>query len=399
MNKHQHTTTLIVAAGAGSRAGGAVPKQYMPLQGVPMLAHSIRRFCAHAGVGEVRVVINPAHRAAYDAVVASLHGTVGIEKLGAPITGGAERQDSVRMGLEALKTNAPDKILIHDAARPFVSSALISAVLAALDTHMAAVPTMQLADTVREKTSDGTWRELNRSSLRAMQTPQGFHFGAIMAAHEAMQGQKLTDDIAVMMAYDAHATIAETTGEAANRKITTPEDVKHMQTAATTTRVAMGYDVHKFAHATGSAMLRIGGVDVAHTAQLEGHSDADVVLHAITDAVLGTHADGDIGQHFAPSDAQWKNADSAIFLKHAIKRAQEAGGTVQFIDVTVIGEAPKIAPVREAMRTRIAEIMGLKLAQVSVKATTTEGLGFEGRREGIAAHAVVTATYAAGEGA
>ena len=389
-----HITALIVAAGSGLRAGGELPKQYQHIGGKPMLRYSVEALLRHPAVTQVRVVISAEHRVLYDEAIAGLN-------LPEPIIGGSERQESVRLGLEALAADTPDYVLIHDAARPLLSQALIGRIVAALPEHRAVMPVMPVADTLRAASEAG-WQERPREGLVAVQTPQAFRFQTIRDAHRAAIGAQRTDDIAVLVAYDADSTVHAVTGEPQNRKITTPEDMDYMAAsmgALRAPRVGMGYDVHRLIpHAHGSEQtIRIGGISIAHEARLEGHSDADVVLHAITDALLGTIADGDIGAHFSPNDARWKGADSADFLMHAMERVMHAGGSISHIDVTVLCEAPKIAPHREAMRARIAGLLHVPVGSVSVKATTTEGLGFTGRREGIAAQAVATVMFLASE--
>lgn len=388
------TTALIVAAGSGLRVGGALPKQYQRVGGKALLRYSVETLLAHKRVNEVRVVISAEHRTLYEEAVAGL-------VLGEPIIGGPERQDSVRLGLEALATDAPTYVMIHDAARPMLPAALIDRICDALLTHDAVMPTLPIADTLRERTAGG-WAERPRDAMMAIQTPQAFRYTLIREAHRTALPPQRTDDIAVLLAYDANTLVHAVDGAPENRKITTSGDMAQMAAIvmqAAAPRVAMGFDVHRLIPQDGGTTLRIGGIDIAHDAQLEGHSDADVVLHAITDALLGTIADGDIGAHFSPSDARWKGADSESFLTHASDRVKAQGGTLAHLDVTILCEAPKIGPHRDAMRARIASMLGLALHQVSVKATTTEGLGFTGRREGIAAQAVVTVMFARSEAA
>ncbi len=376
------TIALIVAAGRGHRLGGSLPKQYLPLAGQPVLRHTVRRFLAHPGIDEVRVVIHPDDRNLYDQAL----GDLG---LGAPIAGGATRQDSVRQGLEALVADTPDLVLIQDAARPFPAPAPIDAVLAALKEHPGAIPALAVADTLKRAERARIAATVPRGGLYRAQTPQGFRFADILAAHRALAGQELTDDASLLEA--AGQTVALVPGTEENFKITTAEDMMRAETlqgAAFETRSAGGFDVHRFAESGGPVMLC--GVAVPHERGLEGHSDADVGLHALTDALLGCIAAGDIGQHFPPSDPQWKGASSDRFLAHAAELVAAKGGRIVHVDVTLICERPKIGPYREAMTARIAEILGLAADRVSVKATTTEQLGFTGRREGIAAQAMAT---------
>ncbi len=387
---------VIVAAGNATRMGADTPKPYLNICGKTLLEHTIEAFSNHPAIGKIQVVIHASHQDYYKKIPA-------YPKLLPPVLGGAERQDSARLGLEALAQHAPSHVLIHDAARPCVSQALISRVCDALGAHTAVMPVMRMKDTVREQTDTG-WQERPRDALMAVQTPQGFHFETILAAHRNAKGPQRTDDIGVILAYDAQIKIHAVEGEWQNQKMTTPDDMEMMAKHYATVqipKVGMGYDVHRLAaHPAGAEQtIRLGGIDITHDATLEGHSDADVVLHAITDALLGTIAQGDIGAHFSPSDARWKNADSAMFLTHAATMVQSVGGKITHVDVAIQCEAPKIAPHRDAMRARIAEILALHISQVSVKATTTEGLGFTGRREGIAAHAVATVLFAASEAA
>ena len=376
------TIALIVAAGRGHRLGGSLPKQYLPLAGQPVLRHTVRRFLAHPGIDDVRVVIHPDDRNLYDQAVGGLG-------LGAPIAGGATRQDSVRQGLEALVADAPDLVLIQDAARPFTAPATIDAVLLALESHPGAIPALAVADTLKRAEGTRIAGTVPRAGLYRAQTPQGFRFADILTAHRALAGQELTDDASLLEA--AGQTVALVPGTEENFKITTAEDMMRAETlqgAAFETRSAGGFDVHRFAEAGGPVMLC--GVAVPHERGLEGHSDADVGLHALTDALLGCIAAGDIGQHFPPTDPQWKGASSDRFLAHAAELVAVKGGRIVHVDVTLICERPKVGPHREAMIARIAEILGLAADRVSVKATTTEQMGFTGRREGIAAQAMAT---------
>jgi 2-C-methyl-D-erythritol 4-phosphate cytidylyltransferase/2-C-methyl-D-erythritol 2,4-cyclodiphosphate synthase len=354
---------LIVAGGSGSRFGGALPKQYQMLGGKTVLQHSIDAFLNHPQIDGVLVVINKEHEPLFKANVPYCFG-------------GNERQDSVRLGLvEALKYK-PKNVLIHDAARPFVSAAVIDNVINALDGADAAIPVVPAKDSVR---LDGI--ATAREKVALVQTPQGFDFKKILNAHQHFSSHwvKATDDAQVFEL--AGGTIAMVQGDEANIKITNQSDISRQ---APDIRTGTGFDVHEFEVGTH---VRICGIDIPHSHALKGHSDADVGLHAITDALLGAGGKGDIGEHFPPHDPRWKNADSAKFLQHA---QQLVGGKINNIDVTIIAEEPKLTPYKPAMRKRIAEILGIDEARVNVKATTTEGLGFTGRREGIAAQAVVS---------
>lgn len=372
---------LVVAAGRGSRFGGEIAKQWRDLAGRPILRHSLAMLATHPSIRAVRVVINPDDRALYDAAAAGLG-------LGEPIAGGAERQDSVRLGLEALaaETVPPDLVLIHDGARPFIDSGTISRVVAGLEKHESVLPALPVHDTLKRGEAGLVSQTVPRDGLWRAQTPQGFRFGAILAAHKAAAGLKLTDDAAV--AEQAGLSVALVAGAEDNVKITTADDLVRAQRRFETpreTRVGTGFDVHRLGMGDHVTLCNVA---IPHSLGLEGHSDADVALHALTDALLGAIAAGDIGHHFPPSEARWKGADSALFLAHAATLVEARGGRIASVDITLICEQPKIGPHRAAMRSRVAEILGIEEGRVSVKATTTEKLGFTGRGEGIAAEAV-----------
>jgi len=372
---------LIVAAGRGERAGGALPKQYRALARRPMLRWSAQAFASHAAL--IQVVIGVDQVREYETAM------LGLQCL-SPVGGGPTRQQSVRNGLEGLVKHKPDLVLIHDAARPLVSSALIARAIAALADADAAIPLLPVADTLRRKTNEA-WTTISRDGLMRAQTPQGFHFDAILKAHREFAARDLTDDMA--LAELAGLKIAAVLGEDSTMKITTPEDfatAERLLGAGSEFRTGFGFDAHRFA---AGDHVWLCGVRIPHDHALEGHSDADAGLHALTDAILGAIGAGDIGQHFPPTDSRWRGAPSSLFLEHAVKLARDAGGTVVHCDITLICERPKIAPHREAMRRRIAEILGFDVARVSVKATTTEGMGFTGRREGIAAQAIATVRF------
>jgi 2-C-methyl-D-erythritol 4-phosphate cytidylyltransferase/2-C-methyl-D-erythritol 2,4-cyclodiphosphate synthase len=372
---------LVVAAGRGRRFGGDLPKQYHDLAGRMILRHSLATFAAHPEVDAVRVVIHPDDRQLYDLAAAGL----GLLE---PVPGGAQRQDSVRLGLQSLADLKPDRVLIHDGARPLVDFGLVSRVIAALAEHPGAIPAMPVSDTIKRGADGLVAGTVDRANLWRAQTPQGFRYAEILAAHEQVAGQELTDDAAVAEA--AGLPVALVAGSEDNMKVTTAEDIaraSRLFPAGGEIRMGSGYDVHRFAEGDG---VWLCGVKVPHDASLEGHSDADVALHALTDAVLGAIAAGDIGRHFPPSDARWKGAASHLFLAHAAALVRGLGGEITGVDVTIICERPKVGPHRPAMTTRVAEILGIPAYRVSVKATTTEGLGFTGRREGIAAQAVAT---------
>ncbi|MFG1344621.1 bifunctional 2-C-methyl-D-erythritol 4-phosphate cytidylyltransferase/2-C-methyl-D-erythritol 2,4-cyclodiphosphate synthase [Xanthobacter autotrophicus DSM 431] len=381
---------IVVAAGRGTRAGGVLPKQYQPIGGEPVLRRTLRLFASHPDVTAVLAVIHSDDSGLF------ADTTRDLPKILAPAFGGATRQASVRAGLEALAAlpgGAPDIVLIHDAARPYASPALLTRAAAAARVAAAAIPVLPVTDTV--KTVDGAGRvtgTLDRALLRTVQTPQAFRFDALRAAHAATAAagvETLTDDAAVMEWAGHHVTTFE--GETTNVKLTTPEDMTRAAGPALADlpdlRTGTGFDVHAFG--PGDHVM-LGGVAVPHGFGLVGHSDADVGLHALTDAVLGALCDGDIGSHFPPSDPQWKGATSDRFLVHAVEKVRARGGRIAHLDLTLICEAPKVGPHREAIRAEIARITGVPASRISVKATTTEKLGFTGRREGVAALASAT---------
>jgi len=368
---------LIVAAGVGARSGSTVPKQFARIAGKPMIAHSHAALGDHPMIERVLVAIGPDQEEA----IATALGDVP------HVTGGATRRLSVLAGLEALAADAPDWVLIHDAARPFLPRAVIDRLLAALADRPGAVPALPVADTLARGAAD-LGEVVPRDGLHRIQTPQAFRFADILAAHRGWRGDEPTDDAQMLRA--AGGVVALVEGDTMLEKITHPADfaaaeARHDVTLRT--RSASGYDVHRL---EAGEQLWLGGVLIPHDKGLSGHSDADVALHAITDALLGTIAAGDIGTHFPPSDPQWRGADSGRFLQHAADLIAAQGGTIDFIDLTLICEAPKIGPHREAMRERIAALLRLPVGRISVKATTTEKLGFTGRGEGIAAQAVAT---------
>ena len=377
-------TALIVAAGRGSRFGGPLPKQYALLGGQPVLRRTVGAFQASGGIHDIRVVIAPGDDSYYEAA------TTGLGLL-PPVLGGSSRQQSVLNGLEAMAFSPPDFVAIHDAARPFVRPAEIAACLQAASAPGTdgAVLGIPLADTLKRV---GSARDVTatvpRRDLWRAQTPQIFRFAPLLAAHRASaslgaaEATALTDDAAV--AERAGLRIVMVEGSEDNRKITTTDDLRF---DLMETRTAFGFDVHGFA--PGDKVM-LGGIAVPHAKALAGHSDADVALHALTDAVLGTIGAGDIGKHFPPSDPQWRGASSDRFLRHAADLVARRGGRIVHLDVTIVCEAPKVGPHREAMAASIARVAGIAPDRVSVKATTTEGLGFTGRREGIAAQAVAT---------
>ncbi len=374
------TVALVVAAGSGSRAGGGGPKQYRRIGGKALLAHAVDAL-DHPRIDEVRVVIGPGQDSLYEEAIQE-------RPLPSPITGGARRQDSVRNGLEAIvASGGADKVLIHDAARPFLPGAVTDRLLDALEAHDGAVPVLPVVDTLAR--SDGALGDtLPRTGLVRVQTPQAFRFGAILEAHRRWSGGEATDDAQIARA--AGIKVATVEGDAMLEKLTYEGDFERagrMLAGRMVSRTGFGFDVHAFAD---GEELWLGGIRIPHERGLKGHSDADVALHALTDAVLGALGAGDIGEHFPPSDPQWRGAPSSRFLEHARDLVARAGGRIVHADVTVICEAPRLAPYRAAMRDRIAELLRVLPSSISVKATTTEGLGFTGRGEGIAAQAVAT---------
>lgn len=372
---------VLAAAGSGRRLGRSTPKQYLALAGKPLLRWTVEALRRHPAIGPIMVVGDTA--AARDALA-------GIDGL-AFTPGGAERQDSVRAGLEALATLSvpPDLVLIHDAARPFVDEACIGAVLGGLGRATGALPALPVVDTLKRGDDGRCGETVSREGLFRAQTPQGFHFSAILDAHRRAAGAQMTDDAAVAAAQGLDVVLVP--GSEENLKVTTAEDLVRAERALlgrlADVRTGSGYDVHVLGPGDG---VWLGGVLIPHDRALIGHSDADVALHALTDAVLGAIGAGDIGQHFPPSDPQWRGAASWRFLAHAGELVAARGGMIAHVDLTVICERPKVGPHREAMRGRIAEILGLAIDRVSVKATTTEKLGFTGRGEGIAAQALAT---------
>ena len=376
------TYAVIVAAGRGARFGGDLPKQYLPLGGGSVLRHAVSAFATHPRIDGVAVAIRPEDRGRFETAMA------GIDVL-PPVDGGAERQDSVRLGLEALAPRQPERVLIHDGARPFPDARLIDRVLDGLDRAPAAIPGLPLGDTIKRVEGEHIRGTVDRAGLWRAQTPQGFHFAPILAAHRAAMGRVLTDDAAVAEAAGIAPLIVA--GSEDNLKVTTMSDLEAAERLLAArlgdVRVGQGFDVHPFG--PGDHVM-VCGVAIPHEVAPIGHSDADVGLHALTDAVLGAIGAGDIGMHFPPSDPRWRGASSDRFLAYAASLVRERGGAVSSVDVTIICERPKIAPHRDRMIESVAEILEIAPSRVSVKATTTEKLGFTGRGEGIAAQAVAT---------
>lgn len=388
MAKKTKTIAIIVAAGRGSRAGAGGPKQYRDLAGKAVIAWTVQAFLDHADVDAVRVIIHRDDTAAYRAALAPL---LDHSKLLTPVTGGAERQDSVRLGLESLVDVTPDTVLIHDAARPFIDPATISRVMDSAEDNDGAIAALPVHDTIKRASGEAIDSTVPRDDLWRAQTPQGFRFDKILAAHRGAEGQSLTDDAAVAEA--AGLTVRLVAGSPDNMKITQADDfgmaelILGRKKSNMEYRTGHGFDVHAFED--GDAVT-ICGVAIPHDKKLKGHSDADVGMHALTDAIFGAIGEGDIGDHFPPSEPQWKGAASSIFLKKARDRVADRDGRITHCDVTLMCEAPKIGPHRDKMRTALAEILSIDAARISVKATTTEKLGFTGRREGIAAMATAT---------
>jgi len=369
------TTALIVAAGSGSRMGGA-PKQYRALGGKAVLAHAVDALAGHPRVDTVRIVIGAGQEA-------MAREALGNRDVGDLIIGGEQRADSVRAGLAAIGDGI---VLIHDAARPFCPPEVIDRLLDALDRGDGAVPVIEVADTLAKGV--GTLDAMvDRKGLLRIQTPQAFHAEDLRYALTEVKG-RATDESSVMVA--AGLKVVTVAGDPMLDKLTTAADFARAEdrlAARLVTRTGMGVDVHAF---DGPGPIMLGGIEIAHVSGLAGHSDADVVLHALTDALLGAGGFGDIGEHFPPSDPQWQGASSDRFLAHAAALIRDAGGIIDHVDCTVICEAPKVGPHRAAIRAKVAQILGLATGSVSIKATTTEKLGFTGRGEGIAAQAVAT---------
>jgi len=373
--------SLVVASGRGERFGGALPKQYRHLAGRPVLRHCLRTFAEHPRIDAVRAVIHPSDRALYDEAAQGL-------ALLEPADGGATRQDSVRLGLASLAAAPPELVLIHDGVRALVEPALIDRVLDGLQAHAAVLPALPVTDTLKRVDDGAVAGTVDRTGLWRAQTPQGFRYRAILDAHRAFAGQSLTDDCA--LAEVAGLTVAVVAGAESNLKITDPADLARAEqilAAGLRPRTGMGFDVHRLGPGDGMVLM---GVHLPGPWRLIGHSDADVGLHALTDALLGALCAGDIGSHFPPSEPRWAGADSALFLRHARDLVAAAGGVIEHVDATLICERPKIGPHRAAMVARVAELLEVAPARVSIKATTTERLGFAGRGEGIAAQAVAT---------
>lgn len=380
---------VIVAGGSGLRAGGEKPKQYQLIGGRPVIWWTCRAFLEHPAVDHVQPVIGEGHEAMFAEAVKGLD-------IPLPVIGGATRQESCRIGIESVARHQPGKVLIHDAARPFVSAELIDSVISWLDRFPAAVPGMPVAETLKFAPGGLVSRTVDRAAIWTAQTPQGFLYDGILAAYrkaEAEQTQGLTDDASV--AEHSGIAISMIPGELANRKLTTADDIViadrdmtgRLLDARPDVRVGQGIDVHPFD--AGDAVI-LCGIAIPYAQRLKGHSDADVAMHALTDAILGTIGEGDIGTHFPPSDPQWKGAPSRIFLMKAVELLEAKRGIVANADITILAEAPKIAPHVAAMRAYLAPLLHVDPSRIAVKATTMEKLGAIGRKEGIMAYATVT---------
>ncbi len=381
MQERGRTVALVVAAGSGSRAGGDVPKQYLKLAGKALVSHALDHL-RHPAVDEIRFVIGAGQEDLF-------RNAIGDHTLPPAVIGGETRQHSVRNGLEAIASDCgAHAVLIHDAARPFLPGSVIDRLLAALEAKAGAVPVLPVVDSLAQ--ADGILGDpVSRSGLVRVQTPQAFRFGEILKAHRRWSnGTDPTDDAQVAQA--AGLSIATVEGDRMLEKLTHAEDFRRAETllrAPLLSCTGSGFDVHAFA---AGEDLWLGGILVPHSKGLSGHSDADVVLHALTDALLGSIGAGDIGEHFPPTDPQWRGAASSRFLEHARALIEARGGRIDHADVTIICEAPKIGPYKQAMRERVASLLRLPASRISIKATTTERLGFTGRGEGIAAQAIAT---------
>lgn len=391
---------VIVAAGSGVRAGGDVPKQYRLLAGTPVLTRTLTRFLSHPSISLVVPIISEADRSLYAMAASAFDGH---PKLGAPVIGGATRQASVSAGLEACATIEPDIVLVHDGVRPFPSEALISRIMNALATADGAISGLPISDTLKHATDGEISGTVDRTGLWGAQTPQAFRYATLLEAHRAARAipdREFTDDAALLEWRGKR--VAMVPGEIDNIKITLPDDftrAERILAAAAACpamlpiiRTGIGYDVHAF---ESGDHIMLGGVRIPHTHGVDAHSDGDVALHAATDALLGAIADGDIGTHFPPSDPAWKGAASARFLTHAADLVRKRGGVISNLDITIVAEAPRVGAHREAMRRAIADAAGTEPARVSIKATTSEKLGFLGRREGLAAFAIATVAFPA----
>ena len=382
LNCELKTIALIVSAGRGQRIAGTIPKQYALLGAETVLSQTVRRFVSHSKVDAVRVVIHPDDEELYKSA------TTDFDLL-PPVFGGSVRQDSVRLGLESLGELCPSNVLIHDSVRPFVSDSIIDNILEELLNGRSCIPGLPVSDTVKKIENGYVVETLERSKLWHIQTPQGYPFSEILSAHRSLIGKDFTDDAAVAEAHGLSVAVIH--GSTDNVKITHPEDMerarKNISFQTPDIRVGSGYDVHRFSKGD---FLTICGVKIPFVFSLAGHSDADVGLHAATDAILGAAGKGDIGEYFSPSEEKWRDASSHTFLSYAGEVVRSMNGMIQNLDITIICEAPKISPYRSEMRAKISEILSLNPSRVNIKGKTTEKLGFTGREEGIAAQATAT---------
>lgn len=369
---------IIVAAGNSSRLPGEVPKVYRRFNGKTVLEHSVELFQQHPLISQVVIVANTEHEPHYRDMKEAQQLWF--------VKGGQTRQQSVYNGLDALADNPPDWVLVHDAARPHVSAGLIDRVLDALEDAPAAIPSIPVKDTIKRGQDGYVSDTLPRDALHAVQTPQGFHYPELLATHIALSEQSFTDDAALMEAAGLPVTLV--VGDESNAKLTTPEDLARMFPARET-RLGQGFDVHRLIE-DAARPLMLCGVEVPSDLALEAHSDGDVGLHALVDALLGAQGAGDIGEHFPPSDPKWKDCNSQDFITEAMRLLKSQGGHVVNADITIIAEVPKLSPFKTEMKERVAQLLEIAPSRVNIKATTTEGLGFTGRKEGIAAQAVVS---------
>ena len=382
---------IVVAAGRGNRFGHTTPKQYEEIDGQYIIRKAISPFVHHPDIGHVQVVIHPDDQAIYE------HATRDMP-LPPPVYGAKERQGSVYAGLKALEPYNPKYVLIHDAARPFISTSLIQKIIDSLDSASGAVPALPMTDTLKEGQNGFIEKTLNRNHVWAAQTPQGFHFQNLLAAHTMYAGQDAFDD-AHIMERAGYGPIALINGDIENRKVTYSSDISLAETSQerstsqethlSETRTGIGFDVHAFCEGDS---ITLCGIKIPYTKSLNGHSDADVALHALCDALYGSIGASDIGEHFPPSDSHWKNAPSQIFVDHAQGMIRKKKGRITNVDITIICEDPKIGPYRSEMREAVASQLGLDVTRVNIKATTTEKRGALGRKEGIAAQAIATIT-------
>ena len=390
MTKKSKNIALILAAGSGQRVGHDKPKQYVHLASEPILKHTINAFINHPDIDYIQIVYNPKDIKLYNKSVEGLN-------ILPPVAGGMTRQESVRLGLEALKDIAPNKVLIHDGARPFVSSRIISQVIERISKNNSVLPVVMVADTLKEISNNKVNKTISRNNIVRAQTPQGFLYEEILEDHQSLKSQNFTDDVAIFEYLGKEISFIE--GEQANFKITTREDLERarcqikfkQEKKMRRIKTGIGYDVHRFCKdSSEDNYVTLCAEKIPYNKKLEGHSDADVAIHAIVDAILGALGEGDIGEHFPPSDNKYKNIPSSIFLEYCLELLNKNNATISNIDLTIICEEPNLKNYKSKMRYNISEILKIDLEDVNIKATTTEKLGFEGRGEGIAAQAIAT---------